>query len=224
MILKILKRFLKPATWHNLRNIYPISNVFGLNRGTPIDRYYIEKFLSKNSSYIHGHVLEIADNTYSKRFGKNIQKQDILHIDPNHPGVTIVGDLTSISLSLKNSVDCFICTQTLNFIYEYFSAVQGIKQVLKPGGTALVTVAGLCQISQYDRQRWGDFWRFTDLSIKRIFKDIFGEANIEVSTYGNVLSATALLQGLSVEDLTKNELDFHDSTYQIVITVKAVKL
>jgi hypothetical protein len=30
---------------------------FGTDRGVPIDRYYIEKFLDDNAAYVRGHVL-----------------------------------------------------------------------------------------------------------------------------------------------------------------------
>ena len=71
--------------------------------------------------------------------------------------------------------------------------------------------------------RWGDYWRFTDLSIKKIFEEIFGEGNVEVETYGNVLTATSFLQGIAAEELTKKELFKRDNDYQVTITIKAVK-
>ena len=43
-----------------LRRLQPFSTVFGSDRGTCIDRYYIERFLAANSSDIHGRVLEVA--------------------------------------------------------------------------------------------------------------------------------------------------------------------
>ena len=48
---------------NNLEEIplQPISNVFGFDRGQPIDRYYVENFLSENASLIRGVVLEVAD-------------------------------------------------------------------------------------------------------------------------------------------------------------------
>lgn len=44
----LLNRLLKKPNWHNLRNLEPISRVFALDRGTPIDRVYIEDFLERN--------------------------------------------------------------------------------------------------------------------------------------------------------------------------------
>ncbi|MGG7073548.1 hypothetical protein U5B43_04720 [Campylobacter sp. 9BO] len=71
--------------------------------------------------------------------------------------------------------------------------------------------------------RWGDYWRFTDLSIKKTFEDIFGWDNVEVEVYGNVLSAMAFLQGICAEELTKDELFNKDNDYQVTICIKAVK-
>ncbi len=48
------------------------------------------------------------------------------------------------------TTDCFIVTQTLNFIYDVKSAVKGIFHMLKDGGIILATVAGIFQISRYD--------------------------------------------------------------------------
>ncbi len=95
--------------------------------------------------------------------------------------------------------------------------------MLKPGGIALITVGGLSQISRYDYNRWGDYWRFTDLSIKKAFEEVFGEGNVEVETYGNVLSAIAFLHGISAEELTEDELFYKDEDYQVIICIKAVK-
>ena len=46
---KLLKRLLKKPNWYNLRNLKPISKVFALDRGAPIDRVYIEGFLSNSN-------------------------------------------------------------------------------------------------------------------------------------------------------------------------------
>ncbi|MCT7541250.1 hypothetical protein [Aliarcobacter cryaerophilus] len=46
---------------------------------------------------------------------------------------------------------------------------------------------------------------------------------MEVETYGNVLASTAFLQGISAEELTKDELFYKDNDYQMTITIKAVK-
>ena len=196
---------------------------FGFDRGKSIDRYYIERFLSENRKIITGRVMEIADAKYSKKFGHDVTAFEIFSFDKEHQHATITGDLTKQETLKEDFLDCFICTQTYNFIYDFRKAVEGSRKMLKPGGVLLTTVAGLCQISRYDMDRWGDFWRFTDLSIKKSFGEIFGEQNVKVSTYGNSLSASAFVKGLASEELTPEELDFNDHDYQIVICAAAKK-
>jgi hypothetical protein len=221
--MKLFERLIKPVRWYNLRSVKPISTVFGLNRGTPIDRYYIEKFLAANRDLIKGRVLEISDNTYTKKFGGPDVTSDILHYSKDNHAATIIGDLTKPETLPANSMDCFICTQTFNFIYDFQSAIKGTHYLLKDGGTLLATMAGLCQISQYDMERWGDFWRFTSRSATEAFGNVFGKENIKVGHHGNVLASVGLLHGVSLEELTPQELDVVDPTYQIVITVTATK-
>ncbi len=223
LLRKIISRRLKKTNWYNLRNLKPISRVFGFDRGTPIDRVYIENFLEKNKQRIKGVVCEIAENTYSKKFGTNVEKYEILHYVSDNKNATIIGDLTNIATLPEEKIDCFIVTQTLNFIYDFKSAIKGLHHMLKRGGVALVTVAGISQISRYDMDRWGDYWRFTDLSIKKAFEEVFGKGNVEVETYGNVLAATAFLHGISAEELTSEELFYKDKDYQIIIALKVLK-
>jgi hypothetical protein len=103
-------------------------------------------------------------------------------------------------------------------------AIQHTYSALKPGGILLVTVPGISQISRYDMDRWGDFWRFTDASVTRLFGNVFGGENISVRTYGNVLAACAFLQGLSAEDMSTENLEYQDRDYQLLIGVRARKL
>jgi hypothetical protein len=194
-----------------------------LDRGKPIDRYYIEKFLSENSAYIYGNVLEIAESYYSKMYGSKDIKLEILHATSDNPNATIIGDLTDLDSLPEGIIDCFICTQTFNFIYDVQAAIEGSYKLLKKDGVLLASVAGITQISEYDMQRWGDYWRFTTLSAEKAFSSVFGKNNVEVNCYGNVLSATALLHGISSEELTTEELDYKDKNYQITITIRATK-
>ncbi len=120
--------------WTNLRSVKPVSEVFGLDRGTPVDRYYIEKFLHANAHHIKGSVLEIAENTYSKKYGRDITAFEILHYNHDNPRATIVGDLTDVNTLPHEKVDCFICTQTFQFIYNFKDAIRGAHYLLKKMG------------------------------------------------------------------------------------------
>jgi hypothetical protein len=214
---------LKPILWHNYHSVNPISRKFGMDRGKSIDRYYIESFLQKNSHLIRGNILEVGELTYTKKFGHDVKHAQIITADKNVSFPALIADLTRIETLPESAFDCFICTQTFNFIYDFQKAIQGAHFVLKREGTILATVAGISQISRYDAERWGDYWRFTPMSIQKAFASVFGEENISVEYYGNCLSAIALIKGLASEELKKNELDFKDEDYPVVITVVARK-
>jgi SAM-dependent methyltransferase len=210
--------------WGSLRTAAPISRVFGFDRGTPIDRCYIEKFLGVNALDIRGRVLEVADNSYTRRFGADrVTESDILHAEAGNSAATIVGDLESGEGIPPGVFDCIVLTQTLNVVYEIRAAVGTVFRALKPGGVVLATVPGISQISRYDMDRWGDYWRFTSLSARKLFAEAFGEANVTVASYGNVLSAIAFIEGIAVEELRKQELDYYDRDYEVLIGIKARK-
>lgn len=207
----------------DLRRVRPISRNFGLSRGRPIDRYYIEKFLACHADDIRGRVLEIRDASYTRRFGGDrVSSSDVLDVSKDNQRATIVADLTHANHHLSNSFDCVIFTQTLQFIYDIRSAVETLHRILKPGGTLLATFPGITQIScrQYD-EHW--FWALTHLSARRLFEEAFSTENIRVEAYGNVLAATAFLQGLAVKELRQEELDHHDPDYEVLIALRAVK-
>lgn len=210
--------------WGSLRRLVPVSRVFGFDRGLCIDRYYIERFLERHASDIQGRTLEVAEDTYTRRFGGDrVRRRDILHVDPSFRRATLTADLTRPDSLPAGAFDCIVCTQTLPFIYDIRAAVGSLRRMLRPGGVVLATFAGISQISRYDADRWGDFWRLTSQSAGRLFGDVFGPAHLEVSAYGNVLAAVAFLHGLAADELTREELDHPDGDYELLLTVRAVK-
>jgi hypothetical protein len=197
--------------------VHPVSRKFGFDRGKPIDRYYIEKFLSKNKKYIKGTVLEIADSNYTKMFGgKGVERSIVLSYE-DAKGVDIVGDLVTGKGIPYSVADCAILPQTLPFIFDVRSAIKNSLRLLKPRGILLVTTPGITQISRYDMDRWGHYWSFTDLSLRKLFEEVVPKKNISIMTYGNVKSASYFLYGLSCTELKQRDLDFKDDDYQVTI-------
>ena len=208
----------------DLRRLEPLTRSFGYERGQPIDRYYIEKFLHKHTNDIAGHVVEIGDDRYIKQFGGDkVTHPDVL--DQAHPGSspTIIADLTNAGHVPSNTFKCIIAIQTLQFIYDIHAAVSTLYRILKSGGVLLASLSTVSQISRYDMDQWGDYWRFTSAAVQRLFGDVFGANHIQVESYGNVLVSAAFLYGMSAQDLTTEELDFHDKGYETLICVRAVK-
>jgi SAM-dependent methyltransferase len=207
-----------------LRRLTPISRAWGYERGLPIDRYYIERFLAAHAADIHGRVLEIKDDSYTRKFGgERVIESDVLHKEEGNPLATIVADLTCADELATGSFDCIICTQTLQFIYDVKAAIATLYRILKPGGVLLVTIPSISQISRYDMERWGDYWRFTTRSVQRLFEAGFPATNVQTEAHGNVMTATAFLHGLASEELRQKELDYIDPDYELLITIRAVK-
>jgi SAM-dependent methyltransferase len=213
-----------PVRWGSFRRLTPVSRVFGFDRGVSIDRYYIEAFLVLHEGDICGHVLEVANRTYTRRFGADrVSRSDVLHAVDGNPNATIVGDLATGQGIPVEAFDCLILTQTLPFIYDVRGAIAHSFRALKPGGVLLATFPGISQISRYDMDRWGEYWRFTDLSARLLFEEVFPAADVTVRTHGNVQAAVGFLHGLAAHELKRHELDFTDPDYQVSITVRAVR-
>jgi SAM-dependent methyltransferase len=200
-----LRRLSRPARLGNLRRTTPLSDEFGYDRGTPLDRHYIEQFLWENRRCVRGRVLEVKDSTYTDQFGTGVVRKEVLDIDPENPLATIVADLASPNVIADASFDCFILTQTLQYIYETRVAIAHAHRILKPGGALL------------------DYWRFTPESCTALFGETFGHDSIRVRSYGNMLTAIAFLAGMAHEELTGRELAAHDERFAMLISVNALK-
>ncbi len=204
----------------DLDSVQPISLDFGFDRGTPVDRYYIERFLSEHAADIRGRALEAGDASYCERFGSGITHQDVLHVRPGHPQATIVGDLVQPGVLPDSAFDSMVLTQTLHLIYDMRAAVDSMYHALKPGGVLLLTVPG---ISPIDRGEWSGAWcwSLTVASATRLFGERFGAAQVSVAAHGNVYAATCFINGLALEEVDRAKLDYHDPSYPVIVTVRA---
>jgi glycosyltransferase involved in cell wall biosynthesis len=209
----------------SLRRLTPISRNFGWDRGgLPVDRYYIDGFLERHAEDIAGRVLEVRDDAYARKFGGDrVTRFDVLHPAPGNPAATIVADLTDAPAVPDQTYDCIVLTQVLPFISDVRAAVGTLHRILRPGGVVLATVPGISQIVRLDMDAWGDYWRFTSLSARRLFESAFPPSGVEVEAHGNVLAAAAFLYGLSSRELRAEELDHFDPDYEVLVTVRAVK-
>lgn len=206
-----------------LRRLEPISRDFGFVRGLPIDRHYIEGYLAEHRADIRGRVLEVGDDTYTRRFGgEQVERADVLHVYEGNELATFVGDLAEGAGLPDSAFDCIVLTQTLHLVYDMAAAVRTLRRVLKPGGVVLATVPGISQVSA-DEWRHGWYWSLTPAAAGRLFGDEFGPDAVDVRSYGNVLTASSFLQGLSAGELRPAELDHQDPQFPMVVAVRAVR-
>jgi methyltransferase family protein len=204
----------------------PIGSAFGWGRGTPVDRHYIESFLSQNADAIRGSVLELGDNRYTRHFGNDrVEQSDILSVETDNPNATIVGDLTQAGTLPEAKFDCIILTQVFQLIFDIPVAVDSLHRALKPGGVLLVTAPGITpmgiKIERWSHVPW--YWAVTAATLRRLLEARFDPGAVSVESHGNVLAATAFLYGMAVEELDISDVNFDDSTYPVIVTARAVK-
>jgi SAM-dependent methyltransferase len=202
------------------RRSEPVSRHYGLERGRPIDRYYIERFLERESFAIRGTCLEVGDNEYTYRYGGDrVSGSDVLDIDASNSRATIHGDLRRLVEVVDGGYDCVILTQVLQFVDDREAAVRECRRILKTDGVLLATVPAMSRLDMANE----DYWRFTAAGARHLFTGIFGEGEVAVEAHGNALAGLAFWLGLAQEDLSPGELDLDDPDFPCLVTVRAAK-
>ncbi len=223
-----MKTFVPPVgkvDFGDLRRLEPFSRKWGFERGTPIDRIYIERFLAAHSKDICGSVLEIGDARYTTQFGgSRVTNSQVLSQWPG-PGVTIIADLAQPAGLPSEEFDCIILTQTFQYIYDVRSAACHVHRMLRPGGILLATVPGISPVPRSETTAWADrwYWHFTERSVRQLLEEFFPGASVSVESQGNVLTAAAFLYGLSSADLKKEDVEVSDPDYAMILTIRAMK-
>jgi SAM-dependent methyltransferase len=201
----------------SLRRTKPVSPSRGLDRGLPVDRYYIRNFLSRNAAAIAGCVLEVGDDAYTREFGREkVLRSDVLHTAGGNPQATVVADLACVPQMPSDCFDCIILTQTLQFIFDFRGAIDTVHRILKPGGVVLATLPGISRTLRSvlaQRLVLELYSRFRAASLRRAFS----AGNVQIESFGNVLAASCFLHGLAAEELTREELDYRDPGYEVTI-------
>ncbi|MCW1382704.1 class I SAM-dependent methyltransferase [Novosphingobium sp. KCTC 2891] len=201
----------------------PIGEVFGPDRGKPIDRLYIERFLDAHRGFIRGRVLEVGDSSYTRAFGGSaVTRADVLHVSGDNPIATIVGDIADPATLPEGAFDCIVLTQTLHLIFDMPAAVRNVVRALAPGGTLLLTVPGVSAVDPWEwRDNW--YWSLTPPALERLLRAEFAADDIDLTAFGNVHAAIAFLAGASVEDVDPAKLAVVDRHFPVVVAARATK-
>lgn len=221
---KLIRRVIKSYTIYFLRHTTsPLSDYYGFDRGTPIDRFYIENFLKQNQQHIKGVCLELLNDNYTKRYGgERVIKSDILDIDETNKNATIIDDLRHLEKISDETYDCIILTQVFQFIDDVPSAIAECYRVLKKDGVLLVTLPSISRIDCTSGVG-GDYWRFTTASAEYLFEKKFSSDKLTISTCGNARLGIYFYAGLSQEDVSKKIFKTNDKNFPLIITVKVIK-
>ena len=151
-----LHRLRHPVWMGTLRRTSPVSDGYGFDRGTPVDRYYIGSFLEENRRrhpWPSARDQELADTRTGS--ASDVERRDVLDVDPTNHDATIVADLAAADGVPADAFDCFILTQTLQLIYDASSAIASMPIGSSgPGGVLLCSVPCVARIdARMHRQR-----------------------------------------------------------------------
>ena len=198
--------------WGNLRRFEPVSIDWGGDRGTPVDRYFFDRFLRDQSSLIGGRVLEILDDTYSQTYGGNrVTSTLVVDIDGSNRQADLVTDLCSPGALRSERVDSIVLTQTIGLLPDYPAALINLWSALNPGGAMLITNNVLGRVAS--RSDGLDAIRHTPLGLRLTIERVLPDSEVTEFGFGNLVTSTALLHGISAEELTAEELAYYDPTF-----------
>lgn len=214
------RRLRHRAWWGNIRRDRPFCEGYGYDRGQPVDRVYIERFLEEFRADIRGRALELADAAYTRRFGGGrVGHVDVLDLDPHRAGVTIVGDLSESATLAGRQFDVIVLTQALHLIPSPQAALRSMYDALSPGGCILITAPALSRRAlPHDAPQ--DLWRFTREGLHRLIELAVPEAEIEIRSYGTLTAAIATLLGLARQDLRRREIDATDPDFEVIVAAR----
>ena len=200
--------------WGNLRRLKPFSNNFGLERGTPVDRYYVDRFFERHRAEITGDVLEIDRNIYSRRFGHDLRTVHSFDIEPK-PDTTFACDLAhSENILESEAYDCVLLPCTLSFFRELDFCLRNSLRVVRPGGIILASASGIIRVEDAD-----DLWRFTPFGWRELLQRAWPGCELVVESEGNCLAVTAFNLGLAHEELKQEELNYCDELFPVAINI-----
>jgi SAM-dependent methyltransferase len=212
----------RPRDLGELRRTTPFST-WGASRGGSIVRVYIAEFMERHAGDIRGRVLEIASDDYTRRYGRSVDEIAVLDVFEGNPQATVVADLADAPSIPDTRFDCVLVTQVLSWIYDVRAPLRTAHRILAPGGVLLATTPGIARIAPVEAELFGEWWHFTSMSAKRVAEEVFGEGNVEVEAFGNVLAAAGFLFGLGTDDLSPAELAVRDPAFEVIVGIRAVK-
>lgn len=215
-----LRRVLRPPRWGNLRRLEPISGSFGFDRGTPIDRYYLRRFLRDEAAAIRGVVGEIGGSRYADELGgERVTRVEVIDIDADNPRATLIADLARPGSLPLASFDCLVVLQTLQYTSPLDVAIETCLRALRPGGTLLLALPALAAHDPHvPLER--DYWRFVPPGVLSLLRAAAPDARCSVVGYGNLVAALAFLHGIGAEELRRVELEHVDARFPVVVCAR----
>jgi hypothetical protein len=200
--------------WGNLRRTSPFSANYGFERGTPVDRFYLERFLMKNQHFISGKILEIQASSYTRRFGHQIVEAHSVDIN-GEMNPTFLCDLAECDRVIPSDYyDCFLLPNTVSYLRRPHESLQHALRVVRPGGVILGSSCVLLPLIPDGPQ----YWHITQYGWMELSRGVWPNCEVHIESHGNCLVAVAAMLGLALEELRQEELEANDPRYPVLIT------
>lgn len=203
--------------WGNLRRTAPFSTSFGFDRGTPVDRYYLHRFLEAHRGSITGDVLEIQSPGYTERYGHDVRRAHTVDIDPRFVPTHLVDLARSRGVIPDAAYDCVLLPNSLSVLRDVESCLAQTLRIVRPGGVILASASVFVPLVPDA----GDYWRMSLAGWTEVLGRVWQDAEVGIDTHGNCLAAVAAMLGLAAEEISEEELDVTDPRYPVLITVRA---
>jgi hypothetical protein len=205
--------------WGNLRRTTPFSATYGFERGLPIDRYYLHRFLDAHREAITGRVLEVQNNSYTAQFGHHVMSSDTFDIVPDFQPTYLCDFAHCGDILGDESYDCLLLPNCLPHFRELDTCLAQAIRIVRRGGTILASAGGLLPLTG----DVPDYWRLSPDGWRERLGCAWRGADITVTGHGNCLVAIAASLGLAREELDEAELDIVDPRYPVLTTIACRK-
>lgn len=212
IIFTVVRKFHRALSKHEVESLKialtVVDDHFGGTRGLAISRALMNDFVAecvKSIEYRPLRVLEIGDNQYSAKYFEKSENY-ILDFKANQEisidkvNRKVVGDLTLASKD-EGYFDVIISTCVLAFTKNPFKVVENYFKLLKPNAHIIGAEPFLSQVSEYDYNLYGEYFRFTNFGLHELLAQSFKSGRkINTTPLGNRETTLMQLHGLVLED------------------------
>ena len=203
--------------------VTPIDPNWGFERGTPIDRVYVERFVGAHAADIRGRVLEIAAPDYTNTFGRGVEQVDILMATEGNPQATIVGDLTDAPHIPTTRSTARSSRRRSSSSTTSAPRSRRCNESSRPAACCSRPCPDSRRSRRLEDEEFGEWWHYTGRSVRRLAEEAFGAGERRGRDVRERPRGVGFLYGLAASDLESEELDAHDPLYEVVIGLRAVK-
>jgi Methyltransferase domain len=201
----------------DLKRYTPFCPNYGYSRGTPIDRYYLDRFIRDVRSQIVGTTLEIGGHPANRETYKLESVTEYCTMDlQQKSGAHLLGDVHSKRAFGSRSFNSVILFNVLEHCARPWIVAENIHRWLKPEGKVFCMVPNAQRIHRDPL----DCWRILPDAFAIIFG---GYSESTITSYGNLLTTIAAMSGIAAEELDEKDLAEKNNEYPVISCVVARK-